>query len=138
LVGIFLLLIFAFMKDKQVFSKRAFLNKEGYHSSASIVTYIENASYGEGLFYGNLKISDCSKQIELAVDLESIEMLNNTLYKLSKIIDVVSAYRDALEVLKPKIKAREKKVRLEREARELERKNNTQIDLEKRAAEEKI
>jgi uncharacterized protein (DUF342 family) len=137
-VGIFLLLIFAFMRDKQVFSKRAFLNKEGYHSNASIVTSIENASYGEGLFYGNLKISDCSKQIELAVDLESIEMLDNTLYKLSKIIDVVSAYRDALEVLKPKIKAREKKVRLEKEARELQHKKETQIALEKRAAEEKI
>tara|TARA_R110000868_G_scaffold74337_5_gene214929 strand:+ start:394 stop:807 length:414 start_codon:yes stop_codon:yes gene_type:complete len=137
-VGIFLLFIFAFMKDKQVFSKRAFLNKEGYHSNASIVTSIENASYGGGLFYGSLKISDCSKQIELAVDLESIEMLDNTLYKLSKIIDVVSAYRDALEVLKPKIKAREKKVRLEKEAGELQHKKETQIALEKRAAEEKI
>lgn len=126
------------MKDKQVFSKRAFLNKEGYHSNASIVTSIENASYGGGLFYGSLKISDCSKQIELAVDLESIEMLDNTLYKLSKIIDVVSAYRDALEVLKPKIKAREKKVRLEKEAGELQHKKETQIALEKRAAEEKI
>lgn len=126
------------MKDKQVFSKRAFLNKEGYHSNAAIVVSIEKASYGTGLFYGNLKISDCSKQIELAVDLENVEMLDNTLYKLNKIIAVVSAYKDALEVLKPKIKAREKELKIEKEVRELRRKKETQIALEKRAEEEKL
>lgn len=90
---------------KHIFDKREFLNKEGFHSNAAIVTNIEKASYNDGGFYVSYKLSDCNRTVELSIDIDSMKEYKNTMFKLSQLIETTQALKDKLEELKPTIKA---------------------------------
>jgi hypothetical protein len=87
------------------FSNRAFLNKDGYHSNATLVVNIEYEASDDWSypFYGSWRISNCERVLELSIDLNTIKDLNNTIYKMEKIIEVTSSFKDALERIKPKV-----------------------------------
>lgn len=90
--------------------ERNFLNLYGHHSSASMVCYLEknNESWG-GPYYSNYKITDCENQVALAIDLESEEELDNTLYKLKMIEDMTRDFRKSLESIREDIREYELK-----------------------------
>ena len=100
--------------EKQLFSNRAFLNKEGNHSNASICTNIEKASYDGDSFYGIYKLSDCSRTVEISIDISTLAGLDNTVYKLNKIIDITKQFKGAIKKLKPQIAAHEENIKAER------------------------
>lgn len=94
------------MSDKVLFSKRHFINKLGHHSSAAIICDIKDCradEYGDP-FQGHFHISDCEKKISLAMDFGSAKDLDNTLFKLDRIIAITKAYRDEAAKLRPDIK----------------------------------
>ena len=97
------------MEDKKYYSARAFLNKKGYHSNAAVVTSIQKSKYDEDNLYGFFKISDCNKTVELSIDLDTVEEVNNSLYKINKLIELSTKYRDAILAVKPMVSLKEKK-----------------------------
>jgi len=102
----FLFLYICIIMGKNIYNKRSFLNKPGYHSNAVIVTDISDCRK-DGFsdpFWGHYKITDCENIVNIAIDLGNVEELNNTLHKLDKIISVTQAYRDKIQELKPKLK----------------------------------
>jgi hypothetical protein len=90
-----------------IFTHRAFLNKPGFHSNASLSADITESEYGEG-FYGTYKISDCSRTIELSIDLDTEDDLNNSIFKMDCLILAAEKFKEALVELKPKIIKAEK------------------------------
>ena len=103
--------------DKQIFQNRAFLNKEGFHSNANIVTYIEEYDYnGKNEkkkvkeYYAGYKMMDCSEAISISIDLDDIKQLENTLFKLDKIIEITKEFRDSCESLRPMIEKKDKEM----------------------------
>lgn len=54
-----------------------------------------------------LRMSDCFDSIELDFDLSSKEERENSLFKIRKIVEVMTAFRDAVELEAAAIEARE-------------------------------
>lgn len=71
------------------FSQKLFLNKDGFNSIAAIGINItvpdEKDIYFEG---GEILISDCNRQISLDLDFSSKEEIDNSLFKLHRIINI--------------------------------------------------
>ena len=74
---------------------RKFLNRKGYQGIASV-----HATW-DGHGYGNLTISDCSRQVSISIDASNRGERNNTLYKLDILTDVISQLRLAVQEHKP-------------------------------------
>lgn len=96
---------------------RAFLNKQGFHSNASIATDITDSEYGNG-YYGTFKISDCNRTVELSIDLDNKADYENTIYKMDRIIMAAENYKKAIIKLRPKIIAYEKEQKAKKLAKE--------------------
>lgn len=105
--------------DKRLFTERAFLNKGGYHSNASLVATITDSEYGTG-FYATYKLTDCSRSVELSIDLDDLDEYENTLSKLQTIIDITKSFKDHVVSLKPALIASIEKEKKEEEERKAE------------------
>ena len=86
--------------DKRLFTGRAFLNKEGYHSNASLVATITDSEYGVG-FYSTYKLTDCNRSVELSIDLDDLDEYDNTIEKLDHILKITQDFKDKIISLKP-------------------------------------
>lgn len=100
-------------RKRKFFGKRALLNLPGEQGTAAIVAEIEDTSnwkpgtdcYGEPLKskwrakpQWTLSVSDCSRSIDLSIDLDSEREYENSLHKLDTIIDAVAGLRQGLVI----------------------------------------
>lgn len=110
------------MIKERIHFERKFLNTEGYHELAGIVTQIDDMRKESWTspFYGLYKISNCDRALELTLDFGNEEELNNTLYKMDTIISVTKAFRDKAASLREDII----KHHTEQKAKELKDKEN--------------
>ena len=107
------------MKEK-FYSSRTFLNLEGFHSNASLSTYLSKSAYGDG-FYGEYKLADCTRTVEMSIDLANKDDYDNVMFKLENIIRITSELKEAIVMLKPGILAyeeRRKKEAVEKKLKE--------------------
>lgn len=85
-------------KRKNIFNRKAFLNKSGFHSDANIVghisTYESDTSYS---LSSDLSIKDCHAKINLSIDLYDDRSYKNTIFKLDKLISELELYRQACD-----------------------------------------
>ena len=88
--------------DKRIFNSRDFLNQPGFHNNSSLCTSVTKSNHGER-YYGTYTMNDCSKTISLSIDIGDEEDLNNTLYKLEKIIVGTTKLKNKLLSLKDNI-----------------------------------
>ena len=93
-------------KLKVLFRERKFLNKLGYHSGAFIFAEITkefwtttNSKTKKKKLrvhrYCNLSIADCSRIINLDLDLDTVNSARNSLSKLDLLIKILQNYRTA-------------------------------------------
>lgn len=100
-------------RKKKFFGKRALLNLPGHEGTAAIVAEVEDSStwpagknkYGVPITNNyqaendaSLKISDCSRVVELTLDLSSDLEFNNSLHKIDTMIDALSALRTGVVI----------------------------------------
>jgi len=123
------------MKEK-FYSNRTFLNLEGFHSNASLSTYLSKSTYGDG-FFGEYKLADCSRTVEMSIDLEDKEDYDNVMFKLDSIIRITTEFKDAIVKLRPDILAYAEKERLAKEKRDKEKRDKESAE-KKLEEEEKI
>src|SRR5690606_38205723 len=90
---------------ENVFEDRRFLNKNGYHSIASISATInrDNSKNAYTLYECGLSISDCNRIIYLDIDSDDGMDIDNSLYKLTNIIEVCQNMKDFLESKKEEV-----------------------------------
>lgn len=91
--------------EKVIFAKKKFLNKDKYHSTASISACIHEESLDSNWepYSAELSISDCSRVIHLSIDLQSVEHVNNSIYKLQQLEDVSREMKEEIIKLKDKV-----------------------------------
>jgi hypothetical protein len=90
------------MKTEKKFEIRRFLNRKGYHSSAFIYAYLHKCFYKSKkktkyYFDAELKITDCDRQINISIDLDTKNEIKNTLYKLNNMISTISLFKEFCE-----------------------------------------
>lgn len=85
------------------FIERRFLNQGRFHSTAAIVSKIEKNEFNH-YPYIDFNISDCSKVINLDLDIDTPEGLENSLFKLKQIKEVAENTAKQLEKIKPYLK----------------------------------
>ena len=103
--------------DKKIFEfgVSSLLNKPKFHSTAAIAIKI---SLDYNFPSGHLYISDCTRTISLNLDFDSEEEMDNSLFKLNKIVDVCNAaikniegnrnnYLEAIKKYEEKYKSKE-------------------------------
>jgi nitrate reductase NapAB chaperone NapD len=104
-------------KKVNLYDNRRFLNKGRYHSIAAVGATLEYSEEAmEDLneyfspFTAEFSISNCDKTIILSIDTESLEDIDNSIYKLQQIEDVVVGLKAALMASKPTIEEWQRKV----------------------------
>jgi hypothetical protein len=88
------------MKEKRnmLLSRKAFLNKNGFHSDANIITSVSTYESERSCSTScNLMIKDCNNKIVLAIDLYDDRNYKNTMHKLNTLIGELDLFRDAVE-----------------------------------------
>jgi len=89
------------MKENQIFYLRKFINKKGFHSNAfifgEITKSVSKTKRGKESVWRDceLKISDCDRIVSLSMDLHSIAIANNSIYKLDVLIESLKEFRTA-------------------------------------------
>lgn len=79
------------------FYARKWLNIKGYHSTAFILAkFIPGSDDKYKYVDTNLCIGDCSRQIELSIDVETKEDRHNTIQKLDTLIKVLTQLRNII------------------------------------------
>lgn len=109
------------MSKKYHVERREFLNKFR-NLRAYIIAIVEDArdkhvcckNCSEDWHEISLRISDCSEEIELYFDLSTIEERENSLFKIRKLVEVLTEFKQAIELEAEVINARECVPRLER------------------------
>lgn len=91
-------------RKKFEFIERRFLNQGFYHSTAAIVASIDPVDISP-YPYCEFYISDCSKTIQLEIDIRNKKDIDNTVYKMNQLIEVASLMKEKLEEMRPYIKA---------------------------------
>ena len=100
------------MEEKHLFSKREFLNKETYHSTAAVSATLRKSKYDdpeerikytpyEAEFY----ISNCDRSISLVMDVYNVESLENSIHKMQQIENTARQFREALEGIKENLRS---------------------------------
>lgn len=91
---------------ENVFEDRRFLNRNGYHSIASISAIVNKDTNKKAysLYNCSLTISDCNRIIYLDIDSDDVMDINNSIYKLTNIIEVCQGMKDFLESKKEEVK----------------------------------
>lgn len=109
---------------RKVHGKRALLNLPGHHSTAVIIAEIEDTrGWEDGKGRGGkeltsynaqpettLTISDCSRQVNLELDLGTDSRLENSLYKIDTLIDCLRAARKGVIKEHERLVARKKRI----------------------------
>ena len=102
------------MSKKYHVRERAFLNLNA-ELRAYVIAIVEDArekhvccsnsddEYSEI----SLRIADCSKEIELYFDLETVEERENSLYKIRTLAEVINSFKRAIEIEVEVINARQ-------------------------------
>jgi hypothetical protein len=105
------------MEDKILLDERRFLNKNGYHSTASIAITITREEdqrsplvYSSGI-YAEFTFTDCVRGITLDMDTNSEKDLDNSLFKLRQIAESCQKAIAVLEGQRGFIKEHDKKVK---------------------------
>ena len=105
------------MEDKILLDERRFLNKGGYHSTASIAITITRKEdqrsplvYSSGI-YAEFTLTDCVRSITLDMDTNSEKDLDNSLFKLRQIAESCQKAIAVLEEQRGFIKEHDKKVK---------------------------
>ena len=105
------------MEDKILLDERRFLNKNGYHSTASIAITITREEdqrsplvYSSGI-YAEFTLTDCVRSITLDMDTNSEKDLDNSLFKLRQIAESCQKAIAVLEGQRGFIKEHDKKVK---------------------------
>lgn len=90
---------------KTIFSRREFLNKPGFHTVANIMVEFEDVREDNGYepFYSSFYISNCDRSSHFELDVNSGEGVDNSIHKLTKIIEVCDAAREQLKLMRPDI-----------------------------------
>lgn len=90
---------------REVYGGRALLNLPGYHSTAAIVAEVDNTSQrvitDEDDGYRlkpeiTCKITDCDSAVNIEFDVDTANQLENSLFKLDTMIEVLSSMREGL------------------------------------------
>jgi hypothetical protein len=79
--------------------ERKFLNTGHFHSVAAACLKIE-PDYHDKAYYGSLYINDCNKVIDLDFDLDSLEGVENTIYKMKTLRDLCDQAINHIEYMK--------------------------------------
>lgn len=112
-------------KDRIFFARKEFLNLPGLNSTAAIVTHIVECRGGYSRYPECLlSISDCSRVIDLDIDLSDDYERENAIHKVDTLIDVLSDFKKALKRQSKKVEKEEKKAdqkRLKELTKELEK-----------------
>lgn len=74
--------------------RRLFLNKPGFHSVGAIYAKTDGKGNNE------LILSDCNHTVSFSVGVYDEEDRENTLFKLRRMIDVLTEFRKAVEASK--------------------------------------
>lgn len=82
----------------RIYGKRAMLNLPGFESTAAIVAELVKGEYG---WEGDIKISDCSRQITLSIcdplaSSTGDERFENDLYKVDTLIAALKEFRKGM------------------------------------------
>ena len=92
---------------------RRFLNRGGHHAGAYVVAAVPDSASCRikdcsHLFCGTLvlDIADCSRVVHLDFDLDTAARRRNSLHKINTLVDVLTRFRDALEVESARIATR--------------------------------
>lgn len=82
---------------KNIHQSADFLNKPFFHSDATIYTCLTiNEESIHGGWDASLKIRDCSESVSIYVDADSIEELENSIYKLNTLINSLTKFRSVI------------------------------------------
>lgn len=90
------------------FTVRKFLNKLGHFSVGSILAKFDcHHSIYSNEFYASvdLQISDCSRKIELSLPVHEDKEIDNTIYKLTLIVDTLNQLIERIKLIKEYRKA---------------------------------
>ena len=98
------------MTKKIIFHKKDFLNMDGHLSDASIFSNVirhkataedNTAEYRSHDYWSTeLKIRDCEKSVYIDLELDDLNQVANTVYKLTVLINHISELRDAILKIK--------------------------------------
>jgi hypothetical protein len=77
---------------KKMRGGRALLNLPGHQSTAAIVAEITMEGSSTYPDY-TLKISDCSRAVDLELDFDTADSRENNLYKIDTMLDVLKEFR---------------------------------------------
>ena len=85
------------MKNIYTFRKRAFLNPVSTNQTSYILAHVEDSEHGENKFGTNLiTLADCKRRIQLEFFLGTARHRRISLKKINLLIEVLTAFRDAL------------------------------------------
>jgi Xaa-Pro aminopeptidase len=101
------------MSKKFHLRERAFLNLDP-EMRAYVIAIVEDTRHiqtccREHRYRGEivLKMADCYEDISLDFDLSNAEQRENSLFKIRKLVEVMKAFRDALEIEAESVASRE-------------------------------
>lgn len=88
---------------KHIFSDRRFLNKDTFHSTASIAATIARNEWKSEEdrkrycpYESEFRLSNCDRAISLSMDVHSSQSLENSIYKITQIEKTIKEYKKAL------------------------------------------
>lgn len=85
-------------KSKTIHNRKAFLNKNGFHSDANILTKIVTCEReGSSSVYADVTIKDCHYKVSLSVDIYTKKDYDNTIYKIRKLISELELFKENVE-----------------------------------------
>lgn len=102
------------MKDKRrsLHSRKVFLNRNGFHSDANILTRIDTCEREQSSFIdASVTIKDCNYKVSLSIDLYSKKDYNNTIYKLNRLINELVLFKKGCERAKEWYKEAEERIK---------------------------
>ena len=80
-----------------VYRKRAFLNPVATNQTSYILAHVEDSEHGENKIGTNLiTLADCKRTIQLEFFLGSARHRRISLKKINLLVDILTAFRDAL------------------------------------------
>ncbi len=114
-------------KEDVIFERKEFLNLAGHNGMANVVANIVKSSYrNDDDNYRHIEckldFADCSRVVNMEINLDDEYSRENALYKVDVLINVLTEFREALEK-EGKYQARLEKRRARKEAEEKVTKN---------------
>lgn len=84
-------------KTYNVYSKKNFLNRSGHHSDASILSSVQVITNDKWVsLSGTLRMRDCSKTIDLSIDMDNRDNYLNSLEKVRTLIKNLQGFEKGM------------------------------------------